>query len=606
MGKPNKEVRKLKKDKSVSHGAYVTLPKLEPEPPKASPEKKPEEDKPKGFEKVNKGAAPKSRKFATSRPKKEPEEPKRKEPVKNPFLHVVITSDEEKGTVKDGVERRPFKVGKQKPKEGDLEDFVSAFPKIPDRLIFDNEKEKPNVFDGKTMRLPSKRIEPSQPSFKAAGSPRSVPLGALRPTGSQQAPSAPAPLRPSALVPSPSATNNLAWPRTPQQQPAPSVGPKPLNRVNANNPRSNRAYTLPTMFPEPLTYATSHISSLPGRSASAGASADRVPLPAGYGQSLSSGYNSMRFNTPPSQMASGPYGPAAASRNGAPYGAYGSPYGYAGPANPYAASRYPASGPYQSPFGRYAHPAYASPYMPYGSYPYAGSYATRYPEPPGPNRAAQGHEEHKPLLDDEAIEESPIFDKPPVSIEEGMKTADQTRSKKRKGLILTMVAMLVVIAVGVGYLAYSGQVDLASMLGIGVPSEQSDGQAGEGSSSSASSSSRSSASSSSAASVSAGSVVYQYTALTADGTTYSVEETVTFAADGTCEFTTMEMEFPDEAAAQAYVASLSNDYGSKLTVDSTDGAKVTVTIDNSSLHLDREEYENTLRYSVQDLVILRK
>ena len=81
---------------------------------------------------------------------------------------------------------------------------------------------------------------------------------------------------------------------------------------------------------------------------------------------------------------------------------------------------------------------------------------------------------------------------------------------------------------------------------------------------------------------------------------------MTFDAEGACEFTTMEMEFPNDAACRAYVDVLSNDYGSKLTVDSMDGAKATVTIDNSSLHLDREEYENTLRYSVQDLVILRK
>lgn len=576
LGDPNKEVRKLKKDKSVSHGAYVTLPKLENEEKAASSKKTAKSDG-KGFQKLKSDVDPKSRKFATGHPKKEPEKPK-EEPAKDPFLHVVITSDEKKeSTTKDGIERRPFKVGKQKPKEGDLENFISALPKLPDRLIFDTEKEKPNVFNAKTMNLPSKKISPPDSSFKRPGQPRSVPLGALTPskTGS---------------FASPASTNNLTWARTSSSGQGPFGAARPSMGVPLNNPRSNRSYTLPTMFPPHLTSATSHITAPPGQNASTWGG--QAP----YGSGLMSSPYNMRYN--PANPSGAQAGMSGQAGRGYPYGAYGASYGYPGS----FAQRYQSANPYQSAFSRYPM-MYGNPYMPYGY----GYYSSRYQMPPGPNRVAMRQTSYeKPASEEKPLEESPIFDKPPVSIEEGMKTADKTRTKRRNGLIATMVAMLLVIAVGVGYLVYTEQIDPLSLLGIGAAPEQGEEGSSQASSSAASSSATSSSSSSSSASASAGSVVYQYTALTADGTSYTVEETVTFDAEGACEFTTMEMEFPNDAACRAYVDVLSNDYGSKLTVDSMDGAKATVTIDNSSLHLDREEYENTLRYSVQDLVILRK
>ncbi len=68
----------------------------------------------------------------------------------------------------------------------------------------------------------------------------------------------------------------------------------------------------------------------------------------------------------------------------------------------------------------------------------------------------------------------------------------------------------------------------------------------------------------------------------------------------------MDMTFPDEASATAFVSNLARDYGSNFTLDQQNGANAVVTIDNSGLHLDRDEYENALRYSVDDLVILKK
>lgn len=68
----------------------------------------------------------------------------------------------------------------------------------------------------------------------------------------------------------------------------------------------------------------------------------------------------------------------------------------------------------------------------------------------------------------------------------------------------------------------------------------------------------------------------------------------------------MAMQFPTEEAAKDFTDSLARDLGAKYTLDSLNGANATVTVDNSGLGLDRQSYENALRYSVDDLVILKK
>ena len=68
----------------------------------------------------------------------------------------------------------------------------------------------------------------------------------------------------------------------------------------------------------------------------------------------------------------------------------------------------------------------------------------------------------------------------------------------------------------------------------------------------------------------------------------------------------MVLGFPDEAACADFLENLQRDYGSAYALDSQEGANATVTIDITSLKLDREEYEDALRYSVEDLTVLKK
>lgn len=206
------------------------------------------------------------------------------------------------------------------------------------------------------------------------------------------------------------------------------------------------------------------------------------------------------------------------------------------------------------------------------------------------------------------VEKDSLFDQPPVPITEGMKSADTSHKKLRRLVMIILIVIVLALGGIVGYLIYSGTVNpsqLVPHITIEAPSDgssanDSSSQNGDGSSSSSSSDS---ASSSDGA---AGSVVYQYTALTRDRTAYTVEETATFSDDGYCQFTTMKMRFPDAEKAKSFTDNLALDYGNTFTLDSLDGANATVTIDNSALRLDREKYEESLRYSVEDLVILKK
>lgn len=212
----------------------------------------------------------------------------------------------------------------------------------------------------------------------------------------------------------------------------------------------------------------------------------------------------------------------------------------------------------------------------------------------------------KPLLDPHAIEESTIFDEPPVPIHEGMKDADKSRSK---GRTLIIVFLLLVIAVLVGsfiFFSNHGSITIPEInitttdRGSSNPSDES------GSSSGSDQSSASGDGGSAVSATGAGTVTYKYTAKTPSGVEYNVEESTTFDAQGNCTFTTMKMQFPSDAAAKDFTDSLARDLGSKYTLDGLSGANATVTVDNSALGLNREDYENALRYSVDDLVILKK
>lgn len=216
-----------------------------------------------------------------------------------------------------------------------------------------------------------------------------------------------------------------------------------------------------------------------------------------------------------------------------------------------------------------------------------------------------------------------LLDSRAGSIHEEMRGAAERHGRKRKRLLIVLILALIALAVGaVIALNAFGVIELPGLPAVGGSDTQTSQDLDEGqsagsadqssaSSSSSSSSSTSSSSSSSGASSSQsgegeGSVTYNYTATTPQNVAYTAEETVQFGPNGECQSTTMRMEFPDAESAQAHVDGLKRDYGSNIQIDSQDGAVVVVTIDNSGLHLNREKYENSLRYSVSDLAIVKK
>lgn len=215
----------------------------------------------------------------------------------------------------------------------------------------------------------------------------------------------------------------------------------------------------------------------------------------------------------------------------------------------------------------------------------------------------------EPLLDSKAIEDSAMFDKPPVSLEEGMrKSASGHRVRKRVIIIVAIVAVLLGGAIA-GYILLSEQ-GVVPRISIETATVQVSPQSSSSANGSASSAASNATDPGSAPEVPAGgdlsgSVVYQYTANTASGVEYKVEETVTFQSNGDCQSSTMNMTFPDEASAKNFTDNLARDYGSSFRLDSLNGNNAVVTIDNSGLHLTRDEYENALRYSVSDLVVTK-
>ena len=95
--------------------------------------------------------------------------------------------------------------------------------------------------------------------------------------------------------------------------------------------------------------------------------------------------------------------------------------------------------------------------------------------------------------------------------------------------------------------------------------------------------------------------VYSYDASTSSGVVYRVDETVTFGEDGRVEKTHMHLVFPDEASQQRFVESLAEDFDG-FELISQAGGEAEVRIDLAFLKLDVAEYEDALRYSVDNLV----
>ena len=211
----------------------------------------------------------------------------------------------------------------------------------------------------------------------------------------------------------------------------------------------------------------------------------------------------------------------------------------------------------------------------------------------------------QPLLDSHAIEESTIFDEPPTPISEGMKDADKSRNKGRKLLIGSLVLIIVAL---VGVLAFIGTTGTIPVPEFHITTVDNIGKGGQTSPAGDSADDKAASDDDGVQPPSngAGTVTYRYTAKTASGVEYSVEEKTIFDDAGNCTFTTMAMQFPTEEAAKDFTDSLARDLGAKYTLDSLNGANATVTVDNSGLGLDRQSYENALRYSVDDLVILKK
>lgn len=232
---------------------------------------------------------------------------------------------------------------------------------------------------------------------------------------------------------------------------------------------------------------------------------------------------------------------------------------------------------------------------------------------PKPAEDAAKDKASKPLVDSEAAEESTLFDKPPVSIEEGMRKSTSGRKKRRRVIIILAILIVLLGGGAAAYLILSeqGVVPRISIETATVPVTSQDSSNG-GNANAANASNSSAASSATdpgttpdtpAGGDLSGTVVYQYTANTASGVEYKVEETVTFQANGDCQSSTMNMTFPDAASAKTFTDNLARDYGTSFKLDSLNGNNAVVTIDNSGLHLTRDEYENALRYSVSDLVV---
>ena len=103
-----------------------------------------------------------------------------------------------------------------------------------------------------------------------------------------------------------------------------------------------------------------------------------------------------------------------------------------------------------------------------------------------------------------------------------------------------------------------------------------------------------------------GTVVYRYAKPGNEADKTSVTEKVTFGGDGLCESSSLEVQFSDASAAEEFLRALELDFGTAYCEGEVKDNVATAVVDVSSNKLDREGYEDALRDSVVDLVIVKK
>ncbi|MCI9129069.1 MAG: hypothetical protein HFJ65_01945 [Eggerthellaceae bacterium] len=480
-----------------------------------------------------------------------------------------------------------------------LAQFVASFPKIPDKLIFkegeepsvasDEQQEAPKVADDGVFDIPDAQ-DPSRTIR--------LDMGDL-------------PEDPGFPDMEGSAQDHIGYGRPVREQAE--------ERVVPANPRFEKlireASSTGSRMRQPYPYPQGSASPSPARDRVA--AGPRVPATSGNIPLQHSPMDATRQNgRVQPRNAAMPNGPrsSAFAQSGRPQAISGNlPNRPASPSPSVAASRMPsgvkmsqqvANRPVAATVPKPVATPMQQPLKPVGVAPKPSLAPTPIAAKPHHGSDVMAHD---PLIDSDVLEESTMFDAPPISIEEGMKDADKSHKTGRKLLIGVLVLIILALGAAVAFFAVNGSVGIPEIT-ISTSGGSSDGQGSSSTqaSSDAAGPSQEDAGASGAATGGAGSVTYQYTAKTPQGVEYTVEESTTFNNEGKCTFTTMKMQFPNEDAAKTFTDSLARDLGSKYTLDSMNGANATVTVDNSGLGLDREDYENALRYSVEDLVILKK
>ena len=201
--------------------------------------------------------------------------------------------------------------------------------------------------------------------------------------------------------------------------------------------------------------------------------------------------------------------------------------------------------------------------------------------------------------------DSVMFEEPPANIKEVMLEAEGLH---RRGLAIKVGAVAASGALALGLVAFAFMHLPDSGGGDALPEIEAAQPTGDDAQNVASGSEKPDQEPKSTADNvdRSGEVVYRYALKGSDGETRSVTETVAFGKDGMCETSSLEVELPDEAIAQTYLADLERDFGSALEKGEADGAVVRAVVDVSSNGLDREGYEDALRVSVDDLAIVKK
>lgn len=486
----------------------------------------------------------------------------------SPSLHIFLEPDPEEEAAK----------AQEEPES--LAQFVSSFPKIPTGLIFQTPEGEDGASAPEDAALEEDADHFDQPEDDEGT--RTIRLDEGEMPGA-------APWRGCAAE-----ARNSA-PRTTGQRGGRATA-APERSMPDGNPRfekmirdatAHRSASHPAMRPPvPSTVQNKGVSAgvRAGQGALAGAAAAPFGRASAHGSERIASLSARKPLSSASRpvgapSASGPLGPRMAASAAAPARPYGAPL--RAPRLNIPTPLMPTSGPI--------------PMKPAGAAAVAVPAAGSLMPTPG-----------KPLLDPQAIEESSIFDEPPVPIHEGMKDADKSRSKGRTLIIVFLLLVIAALVGGFIFFSNHGSITIPEINITTTDRGASSSSDASGSSSGSDQSSASEAGDGAASATGAGTVTYKYTAKTPSGVEYNVEESTTFDAQGNCTFTTMKMQFPTDAAAKDFTDSLARDLGSKYTLDSLNGANATVTVDNSALGLNREDYENALRYSVDDLVILKK